>query len=531
MDNNSPFNRIGLPNAFQSSADQMPEEAVLIATQAITHGIREPGKRPYWDNRYELFAAMAALYRHLERDESAFYKDSNLLASFTLITYALERYPEVPDLIQRLQKTRPTDHSRLISFGFPNLANDTRENLSLPRFMLDYKTRTEQGWEAVAELLKEVDLEKLRAADSAKQFSKLSARIFLALAAFTGLHAAVLPPTEEQNKLVICFSLDNCYADLHVSYYVADKMPQALEDKVALAFGDPSTPAEDIPALLDQFPNLRDVRYTLQDSPGHVGALVEAYVPGLKFNEAASKKQEINDALIGLLSRDTWNLAIFGVAIRNKPVPPKNAISFEQIPQALQDLNYPLTVSDEAFIKALGREYANTPSKRPALREDIVSGSILQYSLQADYQDHRTNAADYLITLGVVPCFLAWPFSIVPDGDADALDSRFVSYLEEREKGDPACMILGRATGTQYYYMDLLVWSLPALIQDVEAFFSEIPGGDQVILQCFRYGSKPGPATTERLERFSDTAGEGSLSFQQSTHHHPAKKNSRKKRK
>ncbi len=153
MDNNSPFNRIGLPNAFQSSADQMPEEAVLIATQAITHGIREPGKRPYWDNRYDLFAAMAALYRHLERDESAFYKDSNLLASFTVITYALERYPEVPDLIQRLQKAKPTDHSRLLSLGYPNLANDTRENLSLPRFMLDYKTRTERGWEAVAKLL------------------------------------------------------------------------------------------------------------------------------------------------------------------------------------------------------------------------------------------------------------------------------------------------------------------------------------------------------------------------------------------
>ena len=373
MDNNSPFNRIGLPNAFQSSADQMPEEAVLIATQAITHGIREPGKRPYWDNRYDLFAAMAALYRHLERDESAFYKDSNLLASFTVITYALERYPEVPDLIQRLQKAKPTDHSRLLSLGYPNLANDTRENLSLPRFMLDYKTRTERGWEAVAKLLKEVDLEKLRAADSAKQFSELSARIFLAIAAFTGLHAVVLPPTEELHKLTICFSLDNCYADLYVSHYVAGKMPQALEEKVALAFGDPSTPTEDIPALLDQFPNLRDVRYTLQDSPGHLGVLVEAYIPGLKFNEASLKKQEVNDALIGLLSRDTWNLAIFDVAVRNKPVPPKSAISFELIPQALQDMNYPLTVSEEAFRNAVGRKYANTPSKRPALREDIVA--------------------------------------------------------------------------------------------------------------------------------------------------------------
>ncbi len=531
MGNDNPLDRIGLLNAFLSSEDQRPEAAIFTATQAITHGIMEPGKRPYWDNRYELFAAMAGLYRHLERDESAFYKDSNLLASFTVLTYALERYPEIPDLLQRLQKAQPTDLSRIVSFGYPNLASDTRENLSLPRFMLDYKTRTEQGWAAVAALLKEIDMEKLRAADGAKQFSKLSARIFLTIAAFTGLRVVVLPPTEELHKLIICFSLDNCYADLHATHYVVDKMPQDLDDKVVLAFGDPSTPAEDIPALLDQFPNLRDVHYTLRDSPGHLGVLVEAYIPGLKSKEAALRKQEIHDALIGLLSRDTCNLTIFDVAIRNKPFPPKSAISFEQIPRALQNMNYPLTVSDEAFIKAVGRQYANTPSKKTALREDIVSGSLFQYYLQADYQDRRTGAADILITLGVVPCFLAWPLSILQEGDKDTLDNRFASYLEEREKGDYSAAIIGNATGTRYYYMDLLVWSLSRFVKALETFLADFPGGDQVILQCFRYGSKPGPATVERLERFSDTAGEASLSFQQNMHHPPAKKSGKKRKK
>ena len=107
--------------------------------------------------------------------------------------------------------------------------------------------------------------------------------------------------------------------------------------------------------------------------------------------------------------------------------------------------------------------------------------------------------------MAVTPCFLAWPKSIIPD-DETAFCHRLLAYLEEQEPS-PLYKVLGTASGSQYFYLDLLSWSIDNFIKDVEAYFATVSGGDQVLLQGFRHGSRPGPATLERLMRFDDAKG------------------------
>ena len=120
---------------------------------------------------------------------------------------------------------------------------------------------------------------------------------------------------------------------------------------------------------------------------------------------------------------------------------------------------------------------------------------------------------------------------VITSGHAQSMGGSQV-YLEEGEDS-PAYEVLGTASGSRYFYLDLMVWSLNTLIEDVETYFADIPGGDKVLLQCFRAGSKAGPATIERLLAFNDTEPEEEkpAKTKKSGPKHPSKKKAKNKKK
>lgn len=457
---------------------------------------------PYWDRRVKMASGLHQLDLLRTMDIDAVLQDWDVLRYYVILSYALERYPLVLEYNQHLLRVEPADNIPKYRPMFNLLVADAQKKLSLPSFHMDHRTRTQKGWAANTTALSKLYKHKL---SSDKQSDPL-----LPLRAHVGIDANVFPPTRKLPRCAIVFHPEPIEADFYPILYVAEHMPEDLRDKVECSCNTPRLSWEAIRDVLDDSPALRDLRLTVSDTRNHAGVHMVVYGPGLRDQEEDAGRAigvTITNILIHYLGYFTWFLDIYHVSVEAEDDAPDGAISLEQLPQALQDLGYSPYVSREDMEERLHRTYTGTPSESTALRSDILTGEITCYPLQEEYQDGRTDTADHLINLGVVPCFLAWPKSIIPD-DEKAFCERLLSHLEEL--GVSAMYkVIGAASGSVHFYLDLMVWSLPTFILYVEDYFSQIPGGDQVQLQGFRHGSEPIPATLSatgyRLKTPSET--------------------------
>ena len=437
----------------------------------------------------------------LMMDEEAVHQDADLLALLICMSFSAESYANIPEYCRYLVKAEPTEISEKFIEDIPNLLYLVAENISLPRYRADYSQRVQQGWESLAPLLTDITKQWRK---SAKELAIINASY--TFAAYLGFQATVFPPPKRNGKFSIWVSILDVAADLYPMLYVKEHLPEDLKDKVQFAMKSPKAAAKEWRDVLKEHPEYLDMRLALQESEDHTGVSIAAY--GSKLQELyAEQGAEISnhlDTILGqLLGFYTWCYNVKRVTIPEEGTAPADAVSLMQLPQALTDLGYSLNVTQADLEEKLHRTYTGTPSENTALRMDILTGETSCYQLHTEYLEGRTDTADHLALLGVVPAFLAWPKSIT-SGDEQAFCNRLLSYLEEREDS-PAYKVLGTASGSRYFYLDLMVWSLNTFVDDVEAYFAEVPGGDQVLLQCFRAGSRPGPATRERLEAYAET--------------------------
>ena len=113
---------------------------------------------------------------------------------------------------------------------------------------------------------------------------------------------------------------------------------------------------------------------------------------------------------------------------------------------------------------------------------------------------YETAAMDRFMDRGIAPVFLAWPRDIM-NCDEETFTQRLQDAIEKGAHG--SAMVLGRASGTQYCYLDLLAWTTIPLVSAAEAFFSRIPGGDGARIQSFYYDAAPCPVSSQVLSAAS----------------------------
>ncbi len=457
---------------------------------------------PYWDRRVAMVSGLDQLDFLKKMDIDAVHQDCDVLRYYVIFCYALERYPLVLEYNQYLLRAEPADNIPKYRPVINLLAADAQKALDLPSFRMSYYTRTQKGWAANASVLGKLYKHKLPSDGQADPLLPLKAHV--------GMDVKVFPPIRKFPRCAIVFHPAPIAIDFYPMLYVAEHMPEDLRDRVELTCETSKLSWEAICDALGEYPTLRDLRLTMIDTEEHKGVFMDVYGPGLRgLEEDAKAATEIalTNILIHYLGFFTWFMDIYSISIEIEDDAPDDAIPLEQLPQALQNLGYSPYLSRGDVEEQLHRSYSGTPSESAALRSDILAGETTCYPLQEEYRDGCTDTADHLINLGVAPCFLAWPKSIIPD-DERAFCERLLAHLEEL--GVSAMYkVIGAASGSVYFYLDLMVWSLPTFILYVEEYFSQIPGGDQVQLQNFRHGSKPVLATLSaagyRLKTPSET--------------------------
>ncbi len=171
------------------------------------------------------------------------------------------------------------------------------------------------------------------------------------------------------------------------------------------------------------------------------------------------------------------------------------------LPQQLQDLGCSLEHQEIAVeTDRMFRSYSRKPNPDAGkqLRDDILEGVTACWRLHVEYSTRQTETADYYMDRGVAPVFLAWPRSIM-NCDQEEFNSRVFNALIDNV--GPHCVkFLGRAFGSLYCYLDLLLFDVYSVVEFVEKYFSKIPGGDSVRIQSFYYDAAPCPVSRAYLK-------------------------------
>ena len=118
-------------------------------------------------------------------------------------------------------------------------------------------------------------------------------------------------------------------------------------------------------------------------------------------------------------------------------------------------------------------------------------------SLQTEYEQCKDDTCTKYMDLGAAAVFVAWPASLESRASGDVL-TLLKNHLAA-SRGKLGYRIIGEATGTQYRYLDLLLWSPSAVVPALEAFFRRIPNGSLARIQLFRGASPSYPIDYAQL--------------------------------
>lgn len=123
--------------------------------------------------------------------------------------------------------------------------------------------------------------------------------------------------------------------------------------------------------------------------------------------------------------------------------------------------------------------YQLEPEDNEELRYDVVVGSTNFSSLVSQYYQNNTELFDHINQFGARAVFIAFPYE---DDGSDRRNEvlNFRYELEDRIekeilKPDGLGILLGGASGTGSYYMDFLLFDVPAFLEKVVPLLREYP--------------------------------------------------------
>ncbi len=244
--------------------------------------------------------------------------------------------------------------------------------------------------------------------------------------------------------------------------------------------------------------DISEIETAVEDNAAHKGARVKVHCSALSqycsYPEMNSLFTHVVECVLGV--------ADFCINVRDveyvRSMSRKPTGTLDTLPEQLRAAGYTMGHSiDEVAPIRMRRTYRRPQADAvQRLRDDIRTGNTICWALQEDYEHNRTDTADRYMDRGIAPVFLAWPQSIMDCGEEEFTQD----LVDSLGEGDVQynVLVLGRASGTQYCYLDLLAWSPLQLVEAVEKHFARIPGGDAVRIQSFYYDAYPCPVTMAR---------------------------------
>ncbi len=448
-------------------------------------------------------------------------EDASYLSSMALLCVALDKHREAQEYLRRLLAEKPED-------AFANAALPVVSDcISLPRFRVSFLTRCRMAWLTASSILEDY-------CNGKEEAQEVEDGVSMVFRVWTGLD--VLTFCRSPKGGVLEFSL----YDWERSYYLSlrsldiwhDEMPTSFQKAWEAQIGD--SPLMDVPMEDGSLLDFRDIQTALVRDKERKGVHLKLYHPVLAPYAASPKlRKALTKNVSSYMNGADFCVYILDVEVLS--VKPDNITgTIATVSQQVADLGYTM---DLPQVEIENTRMLQTFERKPKegvishLRDDILVGATCCMPLQTEYEANQTDTADYYMERGIAPCFIAWPRFIL-DCDEMTFSERLVDALLDSQIPYNG-KILGRAFGTQYCYLDLLVYDTFEIVQFIEKYFARIPGGDTVRIQSFYYDAQPCPVSRAYLREHSKWSYDGTPilydTFPEAVRTAPPKKPSKKK--
>ncbi len=153
------------------------------------------------------------------------------------------------------------------------------------------------------------------------------------------------------------------------------------------------------------------------------------------------------------------------------------------LPQLQQEMAATLAAAEQKMEQQPGHRYSayeSQPRGCENLRDDVIFGISCFLPLVNQFYQEESSIADQLSHYGAVAAFLLFPYGETPPREVldlrHALEDRLEQeVLGERGNGQEIGLLLGGAMGTQYAYIDLLLYDAPAFGQRLPSLLADFP--------------------------------------------------------
>ncbi len=497
------------PAALQDNLDdaqlQTLREAVFQATledvsiDAGLKGSTDP------TNRYNLLEDYHIIQLLEPPTDGAPYDE---VITYGALCFAIDNHREGCGTFQRALDLQPDNVFALTSLAYMT------DCACFPRFRMSFVSRCLNAWKATADVLKKYE-------PGRTDRGTMEASIVKTFQIWTRLHVSVV--TYEGGGGALAFSpvhWDRYFFLTQLAIQLGeDELPEAIKKDWDLEIRElpmATISDENGNSVFDA----SQIKTALVDTPDHNGVRVCLYAPELtQYTSNPTVQEKLTEEVMSVLDFPDYCILVRSVEILSKR-PRSFTGTIATLEDQLLKLGYTIGHEiEEIESLVMRRTYTRRPkeSARPRLRDDIIQGETTLWRLQEEYECHQTDMADYFMTRGAGPVFLAWPRSIMDCGEAE-----FYRRLQNALSGEDVkdnFKILGRARGTQYCYLDLLLWSTPHFVQAIEAYAAKIPGGDQFRIQSFYWDAYPCPVSMDYIQQRSSINTHGSPYLEV----HPAK--------
>ena len=374
---------------------------------------------------------------------------------------------------EKALEARPDDEDTM------QLIDGCRKGISLPQFSACFRERTENWWEAFAEMEAELrqmmdeDKDHTRGAELVAQMEDTLNLVFDEISFEIGVggekHELILTPEGDKVKL---FEL--VYFQKHAPKEVLEHWNILVGRQPLQNIGLRTEDGWDISG--------EDVQIWLEEQGENsfaISAYCEKLLPMLREEEGRAwwMLTTLTDQVLGEISHMRY-IDSFDVLEEPKAEP---SFLLSQLPDKLREQGLELSTDPEAYLESyLG--YKMEPKQDPDAdwRLDVMAGSTCCVPLINGYLNADNDFMDDLHADGAVAGFFCYPLDTLREEEGSQKIFDFRDKLEEVLTGGDGSEVLtltGGATGLYCGYVDFIAWDIQEALNMAKEFFegTDIP--------------------------------------------------------
>ena len=381
--------------------------------------------------------------------------------------YYLDQEGRALRYFEKALEARPGDEDT------EELIESCQKGISLPRFAMCFRERTEIFWETFAEMeaelrqMMDADKDRIRGAEIVAQMQGALNNVFDEVSFEMGFNG-------EKHELILTPEGDK--VNLFELVYFQKHAPKEVLEHWNILVG--RQPMQNIGLRTDDGWEISgdDVLVWLEDKGENsfaISAYCEKLLPMLQENEGRVwwMLTTLTDQVLGEIPHMRY-IESFDVLDEPKAEP---YFLMSQLPDKLKELGLELSTDPEAYLENyLGYQMKPNEDTDADWRLDVMVGSTNCVPLINGYLSADNDYMDDLHADGVVAGFFCYPLDTLREEEGSQKIFDFRDKLEEVflvDDGTKVLTLTGGATGLYCGYVDFIAWDIRSALNMAKQFF------------------------------------------------------------